>query len=73
MTDGDEDLRVDALRAYAIAARRLRHYDDAEAAWRQVLGLPVRQPLLRPGVVLRYWSSVHLPDQSFASLRGDRA
>jgi tetratricopeptide (TPR) repeat protein len=41
MTDGDEDLRVEALRAYAIVARRLRHYDEAEAAWRRVLGLPV--------------------------------
>jgi uncharacterized protein YprB with RNaseH-like and TPR domain len=36
----DEDLRADALRAYALIARRLRHYDDAAAAWRRVLGLP---------------------------------
>jgi uncharacterized protein YprB with RNaseH-like and TPR domain len=37
----DEDLRADALRAYALIARRLRHYDDAAAAWRRVLGLPL--------------------------------
>jgi hypothetical protein len=39
--DADEELRADALRAYALVARRLRHYDDAAAAWRQVLGLPL--------------------------------
>jgi tetratricopeptide (TPR) repeat protein len=39
--DGDEDLHADALRAYALLARRLRHYDDAAAAWRRVLGLPL--------------------------------
>ena len=37
--DTDEDLRAEALRAYAIVARRLRHYDDAADAWRRVLGL----------------------------------
>jgi uncharacterized protein len=41
MEDSDEELRAEALRAYAIVARRLRHYDDAAAAWRRVLGLPV--------------------------------
>jgi uncharacterized protein YprB with RNaseH-like and TPR domain len=41
MADGDSGLRAEALRAYAIVARRLRHYDDAAAAWRQVLGLPL--------------------------------
>jgi uncharacterized protein YprB with RNaseH-like and TPR domain len=39
--DADEDLRAEALRAYAIVSRRLRQYDEAAAAWRQVLGLPV--------------------------------
>jgi uncharacterized protein len=39
--DGDEELRAEALRAYAIVSRRLRQYDDAAAAWRRVLGLPV--------------------------------
>ena len=38
---GDEDVRAEALRAYALVARRLRHYDDAATAWRRVLGLPV--------------------------------
>ena len=37
--DADQDLRAEALRAYAIVARRLRHYDDAADAWRRVLGL----------------------------------
>ena len=37
--DADADLRAEALRAYAIVARRLRHYDDAADAWRRVLGL----------------------------------
>ena len=35
----DEDLRAEALRAYAIVSRRLRQYDDAADAWRRVLGL----------------------------------
>jgi len=39
--DGDEELRAEALRAYAILSRRLRQYDDAAAAWRRVLGLPL--------------------------------
>ena len=37
--DADEDLRAEALRAYAMVARRLRQYDDAADAWRRVLGL----------------------------------
>ena len=39
--DRDEDTHAEALRAYAMVARRLRQYDDAAAAWRRVLGLPV--------------------------------
>ena len=39
--DGDEELQAEALRAYALVSRRMRHYDDAAAAWRRVLGLPV--------------------------------
>jgi hypothetical protein len=41
MVDGDEELRAEALRAYALVARRLRQYDDAAGAWRRILGLPV--------------------------------
>jgi uncharacterized protein YprB with RNaseH-like and TPR domain len=37
--DADEDVRAEALRAFAHVARRLRHYDDAADAWRRVLGL----------------------------------
>ena len=37
--EADEDLRAEALRAYAIVARRLHHYDDAADAWRRVLRL----------------------------------
>jgi uncharacterized protein YprB with RNaseH-like and TPR domain len=37
--EGDQDLRAEALRAYAVVSRRLRHYDDAADAWRRVLGL----------------------------------
>lgn len=37
--DADQELRAEALRAYAIVARRLRQYDDAADAWRRVLGL----------------------------------
>ena len=37
--DGDEELHAEALHAYALVSRRLRHYDDAAAAWRRVLGL----------------------------------
>jgi hypothetical protein len=35
----DEELRAEALRAYALVSRRLRQYDDAADAWRRVLGL----------------------------------
>jgi len=35
----DECLRAEALRAYALAARRLRQYDDAAEAWRRLLDL----------------------------------
>ena len=39
--DADGDLRAEALRAYALVARRLRQYDEAADAWRRVLGLTV--------------------------------
>jgi uncharacterized protein YprB with RNaseH-like and TPR domain len=39
--DRDEELRAEALRAYAVVSRRLRQYEDAASAWRRVLGLPV--------------------------------
>ena len=39
--DGDEELPAEALRAYALVSRRMRHYEDAAAAWRRVLSLPV--------------------------------
>ena len=58
MEDGDEELRAEALRAYALVARRLRHYDDAAAAWGRVLGLP-----MCPGPIERQASealAVHL-------------
>jgi uncharacterized protein YprB with RNaseH-like and TPR domain len=35
----DEELRAEALRAYALVSRRLRQYEDAADAWRRVLGL----------------------------------
>jgi hypothetical protein len=41
MEGDDEELRAEAWRALALVARRLRHYDDAAAAWRRVLGLRV--------------------------------
>lgn len=39
MEQGDEWLRADALRAYALAARRLRQYDEAASAWQRLLEL----------------------------------
>jgi uncharacterized protein len=48
LEDGDEELRAEALRAYALVSRRLRQYEDAAAAWRRVLGLPVcPRPIVR--------------------------
>jgi tetratricopeptide (TPR) repeat protein len=41
LEEDDEELIAEALRAYAVVSRRLRQYDDAAAAWRRVLGLPV--------------------------------
>jgi tetratricopeptide (TPR) repeat protein len=44
----DEELIAEALRAYAVVSRRLRQYDDAAAAWRRLLGLPLcPQPIER--------------------------
>jgi uncharacterized protein len=36
---GDGLARAEALRAYAVLARRARHYEEAAAAWRRVLAL----------------------------------
>jgi len=48
LEEDDEDVIAEALRAYAIVSRRLRQYDDAAAAWRRVLGLPVcPRPIVR--------------------------
>ena len=41
LEEDDEELIAEALRAYAVVSRRLRQYEDAAAAWRRVLGLPV--------------------------------
>jgi hypothetical protein len=35
----DADTRAEALKAYALASRRLRCYEDAAAAWRRILDL----------------------------------
>ena len=48
LEEDDEEVIAEALRAYAIVSRRLRQYDDAAAAWRRVLGLPVcPRPIVR--------------------------
>jgi hypothetical protein len=44
--EDDEELIAEALRAYAVVSRRLRQYEDAAAAWRRVLGLPVCSRLI---------------------------
>jgi carbamoyl-phosphate synthase large subunit len=54
--------------------RYLYGFNDPEMVFEQVcLGQPVRQPVLRPGVVLRYWNEIHLPDADFAALRAGSA
>jgi len=37
---GDNAIRADALRAYAVISRRMRLYEEAAAAWRRLLDLP---------------------------------
>jgi uncharacterized protein len=44
--DADPEIHAEAWRAYAIVARRMRQYEDAAAAWRRLLGLPVCSRLL---------------------------
>jgi tetratricopeptide (TPR) repeat protein len=36
---GDARVRAEALRAYAVASRRLRRYEEAAGAWRRLLAL----------------------------------
>ena len=43
---GDDGIRADALRAYAVISRRMRRYEDAAEAWRGVLDLPACPPSL---------------------------
>jgi carbamoyl-phosphate synthase large subunit len=54
--------------------RYLYGFNDPEMVFEHVcLGLPVQQPAVRPGVVLRYWNEVHLAGADFASLRNGAA
>lgn len=49
--------------------RYLYGFNDPEMVFQHLsLGEPIRQPALRPGVVLRYWNEVYLPDVDFASV-----
>jgi carbamoyl-phosphate synthase large subunit len=51
--------------------RYLYGFNDPEMLFEHAcLGQPIRQPTVRPGVVLRYWNEVHLPGLGFASLQG---
>jgi carbamoyl-phosphate synthase large subunit len=50
--------------------RYLYGFNDPEMAFEQAcLGVPIEQPEVRPGVVLRYWNEVHMPGRTFASMR----
>jgi carbamoyl-phosphate synthase large subunit len=54
--------------------RYLYGFNDPEMVFEHLcLGQPVQQPVLRPGVVLRYWNEIHLPGVDFASLRNGSA
>ena len=45
---GDRATRADALRAYAVASRRMRRYEEAAVAWRRLLDFPhCPAPLVR--------------------------
>ena len=49
--------------------RYLYGFNDPEMVFEQAcLGAPVRQPIVRQGVVLRYWNEVFLPGSDFSSL-----
>lgn len=49
--------------------RYLYGFNDPEMAFEQIcLGQPIVQPPVRPGVVLRYWNEVHLPEAAFESM-----
>jgi carbamoyl-phosphate synthase large subunit len=52
--------------------RYLYGFNDPEMVFaHQCLDEPIRQPVVRPGVVLRYWNEVHLPDATFATMSAD--
>lgn len=45
-------------------------FNDAEMAFKEsVLGMPVRQPKLRSGVMLRYWDEMWIPGKNFKALK----
>ena len=49
--------------------RYLYGFNDPDMAFAQAcLGAPVTQPALRPGVVMRYWNEVHVPDAAFGTV-----
>ncbi len=53
--------------------RHLYGFNDCEMIFDLLrLGLEIRQPELRPAVVLRYWNEVCIPDASFQDLREGR-
>ena len=50
--------------------RYLYGFNDPEMAFEHAcLGQPIVQPVLRPGLVMRYWNEVHVPDAGFESMR----
>jgi len=52
--------------------RYLYGFNDPDMAFAQAcLGLPATQPVLRPGVVMRYWNEVHVPGATFDSVLRD--
>ena len=50
--------------------RYLYGFNDPEMVFEHAcLGRPIVQPVLRSGVVMRYWNEIHVPDAAFRSMR----
>ena len=49
--------------------RYLYGFNDPEMAFEHAcLGQTIVQPEVRPGVVMRYWNEIHVPDAGFTSM-----
>ena len=65
---------VNARFSGTTGVRYLFGYNDVDMAIRSfIFGEKARQPLIEPGVVLRYWDELHIPDADFSILTRNKS